>query len=223
MLKFSLSKVRPVMHALEFWSVGIIMALFYLLSCWYGPITEGIDNLLRRWQAWYDYLATFEEHKVRVEESLDFPVVMCARDVLQGENLDETVVRCLEDVHMKVIVEGFALLAREQQSEDRIPTSDHIMDKARTMFDVVVHNKVQSVADHLNSSQDEGHAVASLFALRYSEITAAFSQSYDPGHIDPIPSTTLPVFIQLLERSPLSAAFAILTMYSIRHHHQGTP
>ena len=54
-------------------------------------------------------------------------------------------------------------------------------------------------------------------ATLYLWFATIHSEAYNPVRNRPISSQSLPTFIRLIQENPTSAAFSLLTMYSIRH------
>ena len=71
--------------------------------------------------------------------------------------------------------------------------------------------------DHLRSLCFEQEMNVSLSATLYVGLTILHVKTYNPSTNDPISSQSLPAFIRLIQANPTSAAFSLLTMYSIRH------
>ena len=56
-----------------------------------------------------------------------------------------------------------------------------------------------------------------LIAILYSRLSCSQSKLYDPSTNIPISSESLSAFVHLVQTNTTSAAFSVLTMYSIRH------
>lgn len=191
-----------------------------LQSCFrhYQPVLEKLRNAYERLEQWDKNVKSLEEDQVRKDTLLRFSALSCVRDILQGEKLNDTILQSVQEIGAVPIIQGFAHFIRKQQAGDQslqsrvpIPPGD-CRHWAREAFGVLF-GRDHSLPKHLSW----GNWTGSLrFASRYIALTFALSKSYIPGPYSPIPSTSLPAFVRLIQDGPTSAAFTILTMYSVR-------
>lgn len=171
---------------------------------------------LRQWfVCWVSKREALEEEILCEDKLLDFSTLLCSCNVLQGENVRETLIHCSKDFDIRDVIEQFQIFRNEQSPLKRglIPGTQ--------IYEEVTEEAREVLSDILGGSQslikDVGEGCYPfIFQELHLNLTIALSESYVPGQNHPIPFTSLPMFIKLIQGGPMSAAFTILTMYSIQ-------
>ena len=180
-----------------------------------NSISERITKIIRDWLTEYiKPRAIFEEESVSKDGSLGFPVILYARDLLRGENMNNSVVECFRGI----------------PHEDMKKVSQDILDKTAVMNSAILPNvpggQAKAVSKFLCEVSQDTHSLSIYFgqgfnppllALLYSVFTRIQSNAYDPARdFYTIPTDALSTLIYLIQAQSTSAAFSFLIMYSIR-------
>ncbi|KAK7684417.1 hypothetical protein QCA50_012364 [Cerrena zonata] len=173
-----------------------------------------LRNLHHRSEKWPNKLKNQEEDQICKRGSLSMPILVCAKDLLHGERLNDTIRECFGTI----------------SAEDMKSTSQESIEKQGPVYHGLIPDVSQGMPNGMVSFIlnileersisiyfDEGPNMACLSPL-YSCLALALSGIYDPAIDRSIPRTHLPTFIRLIQKGPTSAAFSILAMYSIHHH-----
>ncbi|KAK7684421.1 hypothetical protein QCA50_012368 [Cerrena zonata] len=193
---------------------GLVSDIYHHIPFNWTAVSGSLKHLYDVSENWRDGLEAFEEDWVCKDESLDIPVILCAKEVLQGEKLDETLARCFWDNDVEDIVNQFLIYRVKHDHVERglIPSMPgDAMEDARQVFSALLAGSQRLLVD-----VGEG-CNPSIFQELHRILTLALLRSYIPNKNEPVPYTSLPLFIRLIQEGPTSAAFTILTMYSIRH------
>ena len=187
-----------------------ILDTYYL-----APINwkERVYLAARRWR---DSWEAYEEDKVCKDEFLDVPVVLCAMDILQGENVTETTPQYFQDLHnIWHLVYLFGNFVRRHDHLERGFISsmpeDQIV-KAQELFGTLLAQKplLKQVIEGCNCD-------VSLTSHLYQELSTLTCKTYLPFMGYPLSQPMEFAFIQLIQANRTSAAFSFLIMYSIQH------
>lgn len=209
MLKGFMARVR---------SLWILRASIATIYCKIPLNWVTIDSFFKRldeWsQAWHREREAFEEDQVSKDDTSDLSVILCLKNILQGEKLDETILSCFQGPGIQDLCNRFRRFWTKHDHVERglipgIPKAVDV-DNGRELFSTILVDGQHLVTDVGKSCNP------STFRDSYQGLTDALSKSYDPIQNYPIPSTSLPAFIRLIQGDPTSASFAILTIYSFR-------
>ena len=181
-----------------------------------GPM---FDKLFRNIQDWLESQEKLEENIVCKNGALSLPAILCARDVLRGERLNEPMVECTADITLNEM----------SRTLKRIRDADTPVD-LRILPDVThgLGNAVDAFAldmlkdHHSRTVYFGGDLDPSSFLMMYSSLVGSHVKSYTlrtelRDSVSPIPSQSLDAFTILILTNTNSAAFSLLTMYAIRH------
>lgn len=214
MLKGLLTQLRSLLRTLASISHSLIYTIWLKIPESWNNLDAFSKNLKNKSKEWLDKLKALEEEQVSKDGSLSMPTIVCARDLLRGEKLKDSTRECFGTISaedMKATLQG---LKEKQGPVDcgMLPDmSWDVADMATFILDVIGEKKLISV--YFGESSN-----LSYLPPLYSCLTLALSGMYDPATNHPVLSTHLPTYIRLIQEGPLSAAFSILTMYSVRHH-----
>jgi hypothetical protein len=159
-------------------------------------------------------LKALEEEKVSKDGSLSMPVIISAKDLLRGERLNDPIQECFRTISGEDLEATLQGLNEKQSPVDSglIPQiSWDVKDMGTSILGVL--GEKSSITVYFGESSN-----LTCISPLYSCLTLALSGMYDPATNYPISLTHLPTFIRLIQEGPTSAAFSILTMYSVRHH-----
>ena len=156
----------------------------------------------------------FEEEKLCTQDFLDVPTLVCTRDLLRGERLNEAIQECFTGITPDTIQNTFAQFRAKRSPLHRgmMPDiSNGLMCGMRTVvLDEFAVKRLRST--HIGCNPDPED-----FCDLYLDITNMLSTSYDPMNGLPIPIDPLSELIRLVREGPVPAAFSLLTMYTVRH------
>ena len=139
--------------------------------------------------------------------SLSLPVISYARDLLQGERLQESIEECIGGIPDDDI--------KKADEEIRLQSSP-----IHRMLPYMSSGLARNVGSFLIEGIGDPHLQPANFGQEirpclYFALTRLQSSGYTPNH-DIISSRPLSVFIRLIQADSSSAAFSFLSMYSIR-------
>ena len=157
---------------------------------------------------------SLEEGAVCKDGSLSIPVISFARDLLQGERLQESLVECIRDISADDMKKTSKQIGKRSSPMNRImlPATSH--GPAGVIGSLALE---VAHADHLRPLYFGKEMNPSLSATLYLGLTILHNETYDPSTNYLISSQSLPAFIRLFQEDSTSVAFSFLTMYSIRH------
>ena len=179
----------------------------------FPKLKDWIDTLYSqcwdRWQAW----EALEEGEVCKDGSLSLPVVSFARDLLQGERLQESLVECIRDISADDMEKTSTQIGKRSSPMNRImlPATSHGPAGVVGSFTLEVAQD-----DQLRSLYFGNEIYVPTLVTLYLGLSHFQSKTYTPGTFV-VPSHSTPAFICLIQANSTSAVFSFLTMYSIRH------
>ncbi|KAK7693017.1 hypothetical protein QCA50_002582 [Cerrena zonata] len=150
-----------------------------------------------------------EETKVCEDDTFDLPTLICSREILRGEQLEETVTACFSSCDIWALYRCMRLLANGQG-----------LDIQRVLPDVprgYTNQAFQLYRSRMSTLVSPSDSIREL-STWYIVSAYASSNSSVPYEYKLIPSSSLMRFVQLLQDNPMSAIFSILAIYSIWHH-----
>ncbi|KAK7693020.1 hypothetical protein QCA50_002585 [Cerrena zonata] len=205
--------LKGILHQVRVGSHTLIRSLVHSLHD-HIPITW--PTIVQRCEALRDWSDTWlaawvahEETEVRKDVTWDLPTLVCSREILQGEQLEQTITDCFKNCFLPLLLPCMKLLSRGagpdvQRVLPYIPQgyAQPVFELFTALMDTLVRP-----SDHVQTR-----------AIWYIVSTFALSNRYDPVINFPIPQVSLPMLVRLINENPESAVYSILTMYSVRHN-----
>ncbi|KAK7685562.1 hypothetical protein QCA50_011429 [Cerrena zonata] len=190
-------------------------ALFFIPSNWRRFRVMSM-NLDRRVDNWVDVLKADEEDEMCKAPSLDMSILVCSKDLLRGEHLDETITRCLQGCDVKDVTKCITDIRNRCGPVDLgfLPDTAGGTKKGvcQMLLNMVIENQ------HPIMQPDRVH-LPSVSPPLHSNLTYALSILYDPEKHDfVISERTFLMFLRLVQEGRTSAAFTILTLYRVMDH-----
>ena len=163
-----------------------------------------------------DRLDSVEEKVVSKDISLDIPAILCIEHMSQGEDLADTIAECFQNTNGLDLVSQFARFidGRSRVARGVMPAmSPSMREDARELFSKIIASSPQFAAD----VGEDCNPIT--FSRWYEGLSKVLSASYIVGEYGnrPIPTSFVSAFGKFMEAGPISAAFAILVMYGVRH------
>ena len=185
-------------------------------SSWirFPKVKDWLDRLYRWFCSQHNEWVAFEENSVCKDGTLDLPTLVCAKELLRGNQLDNSMLECFKAIRVEDLN---AIFQRLQKPEFESSAVGHMVPGVATGFtwgvselilDIIGKNRgfTLIIDDHKSP----------YFSVLYRGLTCTLPNCYLPDANHPIPSTFLPSFIRLLYEDPVPATFSILVMYSVR-------
>ena len=200
-----------------------VISLPRALTYWLWSVTSSerflnLQNRLDKLDNWFlvrcDNQMALEEESIRKDGGLNLPIISYTLELLQGEQLRDTIVECVHGISVHDMERTLKEIGKCDSSIHReiFPSAPH------GPAGVVGSFALEVVKDDLLRSiyfGKEGNV--SSFATLYFGLSHLHSEAYDPSTNLLISSHSLPAFVHLIEANPTSAAFSFLTMYSIQN------
>ncbi|KAK7677458.1 hypothetical protein QCA50_019571 [Cerrena zonata] len=200
MLKGILQQVRIGNYT---WLNWLGCALYYHIpSTWpkieqrCKALRDSLNTLSATWLA-------REEMKVRESDTWDLAVVVCSREILRGEQLEETFADCIRSCDMMTV-----LSCMKSLSNGRSPDIEMVLPDVPQGFTQSVFQLYISLMGTLVSPSDDLWDLSAWYA------TSIYAILQLPQFI---PRELRPMFIQFINGNEKSAVFSILMMYSFVH------
>ena len=178
--------------------------LFPSLDNWFWKAYTEFQDRRKTWES-------LEEGVVCKDGSLSLPVISYARDLLQGERLRDSIEDCIRGIsHEDINKAEEEIRLQSSRMHHALP---YISEGLARNVESLLFEVVQNIHIQPTSFRHE------ICSRLYPALTRLQSKAYAPGPDNyVIPFRLLPSFIRLIQVDPASAAFPLLTMYSIRHH-----
>lgn len=172
-----------------------------MLKRWLSSLSSYLRAKVNAWHA-------YEERAVCKDPSLTFPTLAYARRMLQGEPISDVIGECIRGIPNDETMSFLGELG-DQDSPIR-----HMLPKGLSW--AVGSFALEVVQDdHLRSIYFGLNIHPSSFAMLYLGMTRQQSEAYVPNYCAINTKSTL-ALTHLFEANPTSAAFSLLTLYSIR-------
>ena len=174
---------------------------------WFPDLKRQVDKLddffIARRRTW----GLLEENCVCKDGALSLPVISFTRDLLQGERLSDSVVECVEGIPVDDVKETICQIGLwSSPIHCMLPSARHGLAGVVGLSALeILHD------DHLQPIYLDEEICPSV----YLGSTQLQSKAYTPCDYV-LPSRSLFVYIRLIQANPVSAAFSLLAMYSIR-------
>lgn len=209
-LKGFLTKLRSLPMKLAYIYHNLISGIYHRIPVEWHAINAFIEHLYNSSMEWPNQLRSLEEDQVYNEDILNLSTIMCIRDVLQGEKLSGPTTHCFQDVTIQEINELFHN-KQGQIYHGLLPkvASGNTEGVRSLTLDLLGDNTSQVMLGGEGCNPSYYHKL-------YIAVTKMLSGAYNPEKNKPIPDPFLLSFIHLIQNDPTSAAFCILTMYSVR-------
>ncbi|KAK7684418.1 hypothetical protein QCA50_012365 [Cerrena zonata] len=211
---FTFTTFTPAFSSQCPYKTPMLKGLLTQLRCL--PISlKSFGVLGSKFEQWSNKVKALEEEQVSKDGSLSMPIIVCAKDLLRGERLNDPVRECFRTISAKDMGATFQEWTKKQSPVDSglIPDVSYGMMKEMSRVILAEIGDKEQWSMHLGEDSDLSYFPKLCFSL-----TLALSGTYNSASGFPISSTHLPTFIRLIREGPTSAAFSILTMYSVRHH-----
>ncbi|KAK7677465.1 hypothetical protein QCA50_019578 [Cerrena zonata] len=204
MLKGILQRIRVGNHT---WLKTLSHALYsYIPATWFRTKWR-FKNLYDSLNTWSNAWVAREEMKVREDDTWDLPTLICSREILRGEQLEETITDCIRKCDVDSLFRCMKLF-----SQDKGPIIQGVLPDVPQGL---THQTCELFASRIS---DLSLSFAPWFlAELYLRMTYALSEAYVPATNFPVPRGSLPMFIRLINEGQDSAVYSILTMYSVMH------
>ncbi|KAK7689230.1 hypothetical protein QCA50_007921 [Cerrena zonata] len=205
MLKGILQRIRVGNHT---WLKSLARTLHTNIPDAWPTIKQRCKDLHDWLDTWLDAWMACEETKARESDTWDLPTLVCLREILRGEQLEETITDCVRKCGVKPLLRCMRLFSRDED-----PVNQGILPDVPQGL---THQTCELFASRIS---DLSLSFAPWFlADLYLRMTYALSEAYVPATNFPVPRGSLPVFIRLINKDRNSAVYSVLTMYSVRHH-----
>ncbi|KAK7685871.1 hypothetical protein QCA50_011218 [Cerrena zonata] len=205
MLKGLLHQVRVRFYT---WPKIFTRMLHVRIPSRWKTMKERVEALTDSLHDWSTTWTNFEEANVRNNNMWDLPTLACSREILRGEQLDETLTDCFRKCYVWVSIRCIKLLSQGEGPvvQGVLPDISHGLTR-------------QTCELFVSLIGDPVLTIRGPWPLPYLYVTLPYALSavYNPDKNYPIPSASLPMFIRLILKDHVSAVFSILTMHSVRH------
>ncbi|KAK7677478.1 hypothetical protein QCA50_019591 [Cerrena zonata] len=206
MLKGFLCQVRAELHT---WPTSLSYKLHALIPTAWPTIKQQCEDLHDLLDTWSATWIAREEAKVRQDGTWDLPTLVCSREILRGEQLEETITDCFQKFDMPTM-----LRCMKSISDGKGPDVRGVLPDVPQGFAEPVFKLYRSFMGTLISPSDNVFPHSQWYVLS----TYALSRSYNPDTNWPIPELSLPLHVRLVNENQTSAVFSVLTMYSVRYN-----
>ncbi|KAK7688638.1 hypothetical protein QCA50_008176 [Cerrena zonata] len=207
-LKELLRHIRHISHA---WPLHLAHRLYdstIELDCRYRT-----KSLYLRLKAWAKAWEANEEEFVCKAQGWDFPTLADVDNILQGKQLGETFRECLREC----VGEDMARCIQDLNRDDPSQYANHnvtIPDRRKGRLSDIFLDAINKNEHPIMRVGNVHHQF--VFQQLYIGLTFSITNSYDLFSDFPIPGQSLPMVVQAIQDGPTSAAFSILTMYTIQ-------
>ncbi|KAK7677462.1 hypothetical protein QCA50_019575 [Cerrena zonata] len=205
MLKGILQRIRVGSHT---WLKSLARTLHNYIPVTWPEMERRFMSLYYSLNTWSDAWMAREEMKVREDDTWDLPTLICSREILRGEQLEETITDCVRKGGVKSLLRYMRLFSRDED-----PVNQGILPDVPQGL---THQTCELFASRI--SDFSLYFAPWFLAELYLRMTYALSEAYVPATNFPVPRGSLPVFIRLINKDRNSAVYSVLTMYSVRHH-----
>ncbi|KAK7689225.1 hypothetical protein QCA50_007916 [Cerrena zonata] len=206
MLKGILQRIRIGSHT---WLKSLGSALHTNIPDAWPTIKQRCKDLHDWLDTWSYAWVAREEMKVCEDDTWDVPTLICSREILRGEQLEETITDCVRKCDVDSLFSCMGLF-----SQDKGPIIQGVLPDVPQGLTRQTCELFASRISDLPLTLDHPMILAGL----YFGMTYALSEAYVPATNFPVPRGSLPVFIRLINKGRSSAVYSVLTMYSVRHH-----
>ncbi|KAK7689221.1 hypothetical protein QCA50_007912 [Cerrena zonata] len=204
MLKGLLQRIRVGSHT---WLESLARTLHTNIPNTWQAIEKRCKALRDLVKNWSDACVSREETKVREDETWDLPTLACSQEILRGEQLEETITNCFRKFNVELLLDCMWLL-----SQDKSPVIEGILPDVPWGL---TRQTCELFASHIGNlplnllNFRELHNIMTYVSLKL--------YSYNPGTNSPIPQSSLPMHVRLINEGKDLAVCSILTMYSVRY------
>ncbi|KAK7689227.1 hypothetical protein QCA50_007918 [Cerrena zonata] len=205
MLKGILQRIRIGSHT---WLKSLGSALHTNIPDAWPTIKQRCKDLHDWLDTWSYAWVAREEMKVCEDDTWDLPTLVCSREILWGEQLEETITDCVRKCDVDSLFSCMKLF-----SQDKGPIIQGVLPDVPQGLTRQTCELFASRISDLPVIFDYPQSLAEL----YLRMTYALSEAYDPATSFPVPPGSLPMFIRLINEGQDSAVYSILTMYSAMH------
>ncbi|KAK7693016.1 hypothetical protein QCA50_002581 [Cerrena zonata] len=169
---------------------------------------KGLHDLLDTWSA---ASAAREEVGICTDDTWDLPTLVCSREILRGEQLEETITDCFRSCDVGSLLCCLKLVAQGDGPDVRGVLPDVPQGMTHETCDLF-----------LSRVGDLGHVPRNPVYLSqvYLRMTYALVNSYDSDPVSNFPVSRVPLamLVRLISENQTSAVYSVLTIYSVRYH-----
>ncbi|KAK7677460.1 hypothetical protein QCA50_019573 [Cerrena zonata] len=206
MLKGILQQIRVGSHT---WLKSLCWKLYTKIPETWPATKAGFQWLHRSLCMWSYAWVAHEETEVCKNDIWDLPTLVFSREILRGEQLEETITDCVRKCDVESLFRCMKDFSRGKRSVIQGVLPDVPQGLTRQTCELFASR----ISDFPFPPDDSG----SLAEL-YLRMTYALSEAYRPGKDVPIPRSSLPFHVRLINDNQSSAVCSILTMYSVRYN-----